>query len=446
MKIAPLKILERISRPEVYKLMNGLLKKDKTLTELENDYFSAWASYRLMIIEKTILLLEITVLSFSITAFELGKLSNYQSMLTFLMTGAMSLSAINITLFIFHTFCLRDFFISKNIFSPTTLIRDSPLLRETVFNVVFCLFCPNLFLSSPKFSFSTYNSEIDAHFKTSFNDIMTILVIFRFSYFLTLAKNFSFYNNNSSNRICKMIGFKNGFPFLLRTYLRNYSVATIVFISFYLIFFSAYIFRITEYDNPNYTFSNLFHSAWFVMISYSGVSYGDYLIQGTITRFIGIPLIFLGILNTNLIIYTIMNLMTFDSDEKQAFMNYEKRENIDNLTEIRVRLLGRFFRLAVMRKKKQGPFYDLKMRIQVTFFAQMIREYKELRCLVHNPALDLDEGVLSQLDIIDQAILANSERLDDIRKIGQAVEDVLENNNYEIAFKNVNAHSIKEYF
>jgi hypothetical protein len=446
MKVHPLRRSTRLSRRNSNNFMGSIIKKDKTLTEIENDYFSAWAALRLKILEKTLLLIELTVLAMSMACFEISKLLEADEFASYFLVATMALSAINMLMFVAHVFCQRDFLISKNIYSPMTLVRDTPLLRHGIYNIAVCTLAPNFFLSGPRFTFTISNPDLPADFNLSANDILTIAVIFRFTYFLMLTKNFTSYNSNSSNRICKMVGFKNGVPFLIRTALKHYSLPSMVFLSLYLIFFSAYIFRITEWDNPKYDFTNVFNSCWFVMITYSTVAYGDYLIQGDVSRLIGIPLIFIGLLNTNLIIYVIMTLMGLEGSEKAAFANFQNRQNIDSLNNLRASLLTQLIRLAILRKRKRNIFNHIKWRIQVTKMAQLCRQYKELNQLVHNPSVDLDEGVLAELDIFEQTILANITKLDDIRKIGEAVEEALEGGDLKEAFDHVNTQAIREFY
>lgn len=430
MKIYPAKNLSQKYSLEENSLTNDLIttlvRKKKTITSMENDYFSEWASLRLRVIEKTILLFEMLVLLMSMISFELSKMNDSEKNQNEVLYFLHGINIFSILFFIFHTFCIRDFLISKNIMAVNAKIYKTHLIYNLILNIGICFIHPNLFFNHSSFSFTLHTPEVNADFIISANDIMIILVIFRFTYFLILAKNFSSLNSNSSNRICQMVGFKNGFSFLIKVYLKNFSFLTISFISIYLLFLSAYIFRILEYDNPVQPFYNLFNSVWYVMVQFSTVAYGDYIIQGDLSRMIGIPIIIIGLLNTNLIIYVVMTVMSLTRSEKQAYQNFQMRENIDNLTNLRIKLITQFFRIACLNKKEKTWMNDLKLKYGITLLAKTFRDYKELRNLIYYWGPELGEGVLNELNIIEEAMSENFTKLEDIKKIGRLIENILE--------------------
>ena len=340
--------------------------KDSDYKAIKNNlYDSILTSYSEYIVKNNlmVLLLELHILIISILHNEMihsETMIEYQQHLLYFI--------IILSLMLILTILL-GFYIEKRKDHLLTIMYPNLNLKKTtyfilIFKLFLCFIVPNPFFTTEGYqSFEIYSEIFEISFKYYFNDIMTVLMLLRFVTVLPAILGLSFMGKPTYTRLMFIHEIEHNFLFQIKYYIQKYTLKLSLVLFVLLIISFTIGIRILERPNPFSDFSNFYNSFYYTTVTITTIGYGDYVPKTPLGRLLATFYMLLGIVNLNLVNYSMMKFLEFSFSETRAFDNFHKSE-LKN--KIRVKYLQFFYYL-----KRLNYLIDF----QDKFFVKMLGNY-----------------------------------------------------------------------
>jgi hypothetical protein len=168
---------------------------------------------------------------------------------------------------------------------------------------------------------------------TMYTDDVWLTIMFFRIYFLIMALTMLTPTNSDlfAKRLAQEHGFESGFMYQLKVNLARRAALTVGFICFFGVTFFAYEIMIWERpywtEQGTLTFSNIFTSVWYVIISMSTVGYGGIVASTVPGRIIAIICILFGAFILSLIVSVIATGFELGDDQAESIVTITEKKS-----------------------------------------------------------------------------------------------------------------------
>jgi hypothetical protein len=172
---------------------------------------------------------------------------------------------------------------------------------------------------------TSYSDKFKVDLEYYVNDFLIVLVILKFAlYAIPRCLTFGSVNNKKYRRIAYIYGIEDSLHYLFKYYFNNHTVFISLFLYIVGIIIFATCIKILERPNPEFDFTDIWNTLYFMYITFASVGYGDIYPISFLGKILTIISFVLGFLSTSLLTYSLMNTLNFESNQLKAYNMFEK--------------------------------------------------------------------------------------------------------------------------
>ena len=162
---------------------------------------------------------------------------------------------------------------------------------------------------------SNWNYDINADQKIKVNYLLVLFSMGKLLVFIPHFMNTLKFKSPRTSRVCRIYNCDNSILYAVKCYFKESPIKLVIVLFFFSVSFFTFCYRIGERspNNPDRTFNYIQNMVWLVIISMTGVGYGDYSPKTMVGRTIGVICIFWGIITVSIIVLVVVN--TFELDQ-----------------------------------------------------------------------------------------------------------------------------------